>query len=107
MHKLWSTGKWVTAACPRSPAPRWGDSTCFTSGFIGGAAHFKCSLILVFQVLAYFMEGCQLPPAGPHCAGARHAMALAGGLHSSLDHLQDGVGSMRNSLGRPRDQLCR
>lgn len=70
VHELRCAGQRVTAACPCSPAPRWRDGTSLTSGLVGGAAHLERRLILVFQALAHLMEGCQLPPACPHGAGA-------------------------------------
>ncbi|KAL0200099.1 hypothetical protein M9458_003286, partial [Cirrhinus mrigala] len=52
-----------------------------------GAGHFDRSLVALLELLADFVEGCQLPPACLHGARARNSVTLTGGLHPRLDHL--------------------
>lgn len=55
---------------------------------VGGASHLDGRLVSLFQPRADLVEGQELPPAGLDGARARDAVAFAGGLHSTLDYLE-------------------
>lgn len=101
VHQLRRAGQGIAAARPGGPAPWRRDGAGLAGGLVGGAAHLKGRLVLVLQALAHLVERRELPPARPHGARAGHAMALARGLHPSLDHLarERGAG-VRATLSR-------
>ncbi len=57
------------------------------SRLIWGAGQFDWSLVTLLELLADFVEGCQLPPACLDGTRSRNAVTLTGGLHPRLDHL--------------------
>lgn len=60
----------------------------FPRGLVGSAAHFERRLVLLLQLLPYFVEWRKLPPARSDGAGPRHTVALTGCFHTSFDDLQ-------------------
>lgn len=50
-------------------APACGDLD-LPRGLVGGTADLERVLVALLQLLANLMEGRELPPAGPDCAGA-------------------------------------
>lgn len=64
----------------------------FTSGSVGDAQNPHGRVVSVLQQPPGVMEGRQLLPASPYCAGARDAVTLAGGFQSALHRLRQEEG---------------
>lgn len=75
----------------------WGNVS-FPRGLVGSAAHFERRLVLLLQLLPYFVEWRELPPASSDSAGPRHTVALTGCLHTSFDDLQTHTSPKENQL---------
>lgn len=94
---------WDLITVTRDGLLGWGDVS-FPCGLVGSAPHFERCLVLLLQLLPYFMEWRELPPTCSDSTGSRYAMAFTGCLHSSFDDLQIHMAPKENQLWRKKSR---